>query len=66
MNTNQLYTEAKETAFGWKWIIYHYDDAGNREIIKFTSDDVYETKESALDAAGEFEDDHNINSETIF
>lgn len=47
----------------WRWMIYHYDATGERQIPIARAQKAYGTKEEALDAAAEHCDDHSILAE---
>lgn len=56
------YYAARETEYGYRWIIYHYE--GLRTVIDHSSpSDAYDTKERALDGAAEFLDENNLDAE---
>ncbi len=54
----------QELLFVTETLVYHYDKTGNKEILDFKSNP-RENKESALDEASEWCDEHEIDAEMI-
>jgi hypothetical protein len=57
------FAESYPSDGGYRWKIYHYDETGNREIVDHRSDEVYESRYDADDAASDFADDHDLTVE---
>lgn len=54
---------AREHAFGFTARIYKFDSTGNKEIKIWESERVYTTREEAEDAACEYSEENNIDTE---
>ncbi len=64
MSNQTKYYEARENEYGeWKWVVYTYDETGNREVILHESDYEFESEYEALETCGEFMEDHGIDAE---
>jgi hypothetical protein len=59
------YYEAYPSEGYWRFKVYHYDKAGNKEINIFRSFLLYGEKEEAEDAAVEWLDANKIEAESV-
>lgn len=53
----------KNKQYGWK--VYHYDTTGEKEIIVGRGEPKYDTENQALDAAGEWMEENDIDAELM-
>lgn len=60
----KYYYESFATQGGFAWKVYHYDESGNKEIVDRVERG-FQSQEKALDAAGEFMEEQNIDGELV-
>lgn len=62
-HSQTYYYTARETDDGWVWRVYHYDPSGNQEIVVARGERGLDGQGLALDAAGDWCDEHNVDAE---
>lgn len=61
--TEQHYYSYKEVEYGYRGRVYKYDSEGNKEITVWLSTESYITTDEAIDAAGNWAEEQNIDVE---
>ena len=57
------YYDVVEVPGGYRGRVYSYDESGDREVVHWTSDQVFSSPAEAMDAAVEWADENELEVE---
>lgn len=62
-HSKKHYYASNEEAGRYRGIVYHYDPSGNRQMVVWKSDELFDSEEEAQDAACDWAMENDIEAE---